>query len=59
MTLADILFTQGFGTRYDCRQLALSGAISVKGIEMTDPDQDSSLPGGDGNGRFVRRRSSP
>lgn len=40
MILADILFTQGFGTRYDCRQMALSGTVSVKGVEMTDPDQD-------------------
>ena len=31
MTLADILFTQGFGTRYDCRQIVLSGAVSVNG----------------------------
>lgn len=38
-TLADILFTQGFGTRYDCRQIALSGAISVDGVAKTDPDE--------------------
>lgn len=38
-TLADILFTQGFGTRYDCRQIALSGAISVNGVAKMDPDE--------------------
>ena len=25
MILADILFKQGFGTRYDCRSIATSG----------------------------------
>ena len=27
MRLDDLLFTQGFGTRYDCRHIVLSGAI--------------------------------
>ncbi len=39
MTLADILFSQGFGTRYDCRQMALSGAVSVAGVVKDDPDE--------------------
>lgn len=40
MTLADILFTQGFGTRYDCRQIVLSGAVSVNGRVVDDPDEN-------------------
>ena len=40
MTLADILFTQGFGTRYDCRQIVLSGAVSVNGRVADDPDEN-------------------
>lgn len=39
MSLADILFTQGFGTRYDCRQIVLAGAVSVAGETVTDPDR--------------------
>ena len=31
MILADILFKQGFGTRYDCRSIAASGAVSIDG----------------------------
>ncbi|WP_295477075.1 16S rRNA pseudouridine(516) synthase [Sutterella sp.] len=38
-TLADILFSQGFGTRYDCRQTVLSGAVSIGGTACMDPDQ--------------------
>ena len=40
MILADILFKQGFGTRYDCRSIAASGAVSIDGRELTDPDED-------------------
>ena len=40
MTLADILFTQGFGTRYDCRQIVLAGAVSINGRVADDPDEN-------------------
>ena len=40
MILADMLFKQGFGTRYDCRSIAASGAVSIDGRELTDPDED-------------------
>ena len=43
MILADILFKQGFGTRYDCRSIATSGAVSIDGRELTDPDEDFDL----------------
>ncbi len=36
--LKDILFTQGFGTRYDCEQLAMSGAVEIEGVPQTDAD---------------------
>ena len=36
MILADILFKQGFGTR----SIAASGAVSIDGRELTDPDED-------------------
>ena len=45
MILADILFKQGFGTRYDCRSIATSGAVSIDGRELTDPDEDFDLEG--------------
>ena len=45
MILADILFKQGFGTRYDCRTIASSGAVSVDGCELTDPDEDFETEG--------------
>lgn len=45
MKLADILFKQGFGTRYDCRTIAASGAVSVGGEPQTDPDADLDVEG--------------
>lgn len=38
-TLSDILFTQGFGTRYDCAALAASGQITIGGVVHDDPDE--------------------
>ena len=40
MFLQDILFSQGFGTRYDCRALAASGAVSIGGDIHDDPEED-------------------
>lgn len=40
MRLADILFSQGFGTRYDCRAIASSGAVLIDGAAQTDPDAE-------------------
>ena len=45
MRLDDLLFTQGFGTRYDCRHIVLSGAISIDGIVHDDPDEEVSCEG--------------
>ncbi len=42
MKLADILFSQGFGTRYDCVQLAASGNVSIGGEPVDDPDREFS-----------------
>lgn len=39
MILEEILFTQGFGTRYDCRAIILSGAITIAGQVVDDPEQ--------------------
>lgn len=38
MKFEDILFSQGFGTRYDCRAIILSGAISIAGTVVDNPD---------------------
>ncbi|MDY3114370.1 MAG: 16S rRNA pseudouridine(516) synthase [Sutterella sp.] len=45
MRLADILFTQGFGTRFDCQQLVLTGQISVQGVTLEDPNADFDTEG--------------
>lgn len=39
MRLCDLLFTQGFGTRFDCRRIAEAGAISIAGAVHDDPDE--------------------
>ncbi len=38
MTLPDMLFSQGFGTRFDCRALVLSGKVSLSGEVFCDPE---------------------
>lgn len=40
MKLDDLLFTQGFGTRYDCRNIIAAGAIAIKGEIHDDPDEE-------------------
>ncbi len=37
MKLADILFTQGFGIRYDCNRLIEAGMVSIGGQTVDDP----------------------
>ena len=38
MRLEDILFTQGFGTRHECRGLVALGRGAANGEGMDDPD---------------------
>ena len=45
MILEDILFTQGFGTRHDCRALARSGLVEIGGEVRDDPDEDFETDG--------------
>ena len=45
LTLADMLYSQGFGTRYDCASIAASGAISIAGVVHDDPDEMLDLEG--------------
>ncbi|HWX12010.1 MAG TPA: 16S rRNA pseudouridine(516) synthase [Trinickia sp.] len=40
MDLESILFTQGFGSRRQCRALIAAGRVSVDGAACTDPDAD-------------------
>lgn len=40
MKLDDLLFSQGFGTRYDCRRIVSSGAIVIRGAVHDDPDEN-------------------
>lgn len=37
MRLAQILFTNGFGTRRDCSALVLAGRVAVRGLPASDP----------------------
>lgn len=37
MQIADVLFTQGFGTRRECEALVLLGAVRIAGIVIEDP----------------------
>ncbi len=43
--LADLLFSQGFGTRRDCVGLAASGRVRVAGQAVTEPDAEFSPAG--------------
>ena len=45
MILEDILFTQGFGTRHDCRAIARSGLVEIGGVVRDDPDEDFETEG--------------
>ena len=40
MRLAQLLFTQGFGTRRDCDALVLAGLVQIDGEVCEDPAQD-------------------
>ncbi|MFP3480369.1 S4 domain-containing protein, partial [Burkholderia sp. SIMBA_057] len=40
MNLESILFTQGFGSRRQCRALIADGRVSVGGTVRTDADAD-------------------
>ena len=45
MKLQDILFSQGFDTRYDCAHIVEAGAVSIDGEEKTNPLEDFELEG--------------
>lgn len=40
LSLEQILFSQGFGTRRECRGLVLRGSFSVSGKILSDPEQE-------------------
>lgn len=44
-TLADVLFSQGFGTRYDCAQIVVAGAVQIDGVVRDDPDEEMNPEG--------------
>jgi len=61
LTLEDILYSQGFGTRRACAQRILAGAVQVEGAPATDP-QATYCPQGlqfqvDGEGWQFRERA--
>ena len=45
MRLADILFSQGFGSRRECAAKVASGAVQVSGETLLDSDEDLATPG--------------
>lgn len=45
MRLADVLFTQGFGSRRECAALAMAGRVQALGQVIEDPNHDLALPG--------------
>lgn len=45
MKLEDILFSQGFGTRYDCRKMISDGVVKFQSEVVLDPDQDFNPEG--------------
>ncbi|WP_345811442.1 16S rRNA pseudouridine(516) synthase [Paraburkholderia sp. PREW-6R] len=47
MNLESILFTQGFGSRRQCRALIGDGRVSVAGVVCTDANTDFSFDGHD------------
>ncbi len=40
MKAEQILFSQGFGTRHECRGLILLGKFTAAGMPVEDPDED-------------------
>ena len=53
MRLADLLFTQGFGSRRECAALAGAGRVQVQGRVLHDADEDLPLEGADGTLQFM------
>lgn len=47
MLVGQVVFSQGFGTRYECNALILSGKFSYKGKVINDPGEDISIVDGD------------
>lgn len=45
MLLKDVLFSQGFGTRYDCAAMVASGAVEIVAEVHDDPDEDVETEG--------------
>lgn len=45
MRWEDILFTQGFGTRYDCRTMILAGQVSVDGVVHDSLEEEVDTEG--------------
>ncbi len=45
MRLAQLLFTQGFGTRRDCDALVLSGLVQIDGQVRDEPDEEVEAEG--------------
>lgn len=45
MNLENILFTQGFGSRRECRALVLSGRVMFHGKHCSDPEEDFETEG--------------
>ena len=43
--MADLLFTQGFGSRRECAALLAAGLVQVQGRILLDPDEDVSEQG--------------
>lgn len=45
MRLEDVLFTQGFGTRHECRGLISLGRVTFDGCQVDDPDESVDAVG--------------
>jgi 16S rRNA pseudouridine516 synthase len=45
MRIAQVLFSQGFGTRRECDGRVLAGMVSVGGRVIDDPDEDVAVKG--------------
>lgn len=47
MLVGQIVFSQGFGTRYECNALIINGKFSFKGKVISEPEEDISIEDGD------------
>lgn len=45
MQLEQILFSQGFGTRHECRGIIAGGRVTVNGVVINDPYEDLDTEG--------------